>query len=219
MTERKSDGERTRLRRHPERGSHERELIHAILDAAYVCHVGFTDAGGPVVLPMAYARVGERLYLHGAVNNRMLEALCEKPACVTVTLLDGLVFARSQFAHSMNYRSVVVFGRARPIEAQGPKLEALAALVERMAPGRSREARAPTPSELRATRVLELPIDEASAKVRRGPPVDHTDDHASPCWAGVVPIEERLGAPVPAPELGDVPPSPSVLRARGARDA
>jgi uncharacterized protein len=207
--------ERTRVRRHPERGSQELELIHAILDEAYLCHVGFVHGGSPVVLPMAYARAGERIFLHGSSKNQMLSVLAGgAPACVEVTLLDGLVFARSQFSHSMNYRSVVLFGQARPITEREPKLAALAALCDRLAPGRSQESRAPAELELRATLVLELPIVEASAKVRRGFSLDDESDLVLPHWAGVVPIEQRLGAPIADARLpASVALAPSVQRA------
>jgi len=194
--------ERTRVRRHPERGSQELALIYQILDEAYLCHVAFVHEGQPVVLPMAYARVDDRIYLHGSSKNHMLNALAGgAPACVEVTLLDGLVFARSQFSHSMNYRSLVVFGRAQRVSDPEPKRAALAALCDRLAPGRSREARAPTPQELTATLVLAVPIHEASAKRRSGPALDKQDDLAWPCWAGVLPFEQRLGAPEPDPRL------------------
>jgi nitroimidazol reductase NimA-like FMN-containing flavoprotein (pyridoxamine 5'-phosphate oxidase superfamily) len=158
--------------------------------------------GRPVVLPMAYARVDDRILLHGSSKNHMLNALAGgAPACVEVTLLDGLVFARSQFSHSMNYRSVVVFGHAERVGDPEPKRAALAALCDRLAPGRSREARAPTPQELTATLVLAVPIHEASAKRRSGPALDKQDDLAWPCWAGVVPFERRFGAPEHDPRL------------------
>jgi nitroimidazol reductase NimA-like FMN-containing flavoprotein (pyridoxamine 5'-phosphate oxidase superfamily) len=206
--------ERTRVRRHPERGSHELELIHAILDEAYLCHVGFVHEGAPVVLPMAHVRAGDRIYLHGSSKNHMLGVLAGgAPACVEVTLLDGLVFARSHFSHSMNYRSVVLFGQARPITEREPKLAALAALCDRLAPGRSDESRAPSELELRATLVLELPISEASAKQRTGFSLDDEADLALPYWAGVVPLEQRFGAPIADPRLSHgLALAPSVQR-------
>lgn len=206
--------ERTRVRRHPERGSQELALIHAILDEAYLCHVGFVHDGAPAVLPMAHARVGDRIYLHGSSKNHMLSVLAGgAPVCLEVTLLDGLVFARSQFSHSMNYRSVVLFGQARAITEREPKLAALAALCDRLAPGRSDESRAPDELELRATLVLELPIVEASAKRRSGFSLDAEEDLALPYWAGVVPIEQRWGAPIADPRLSHgVAPAPSVQR-------
>lgn len=207
--------ERTRVRRHPERGSQELELIHAILDEAYLCHVAFVHDAGPVVLPMAYARVEDRIYLHGSSKNHMLSVLAAgAPVCAEVTLLDGLVFARSQFSHSMNYRSVVIFGRAQVIAEREQKLAACAALCDRLAPGRSEEARAPTELELRATLVLALPISEASAKRRSGFSLDGEEDLELPCWAGVVPIEQRLAAPQSDPRLRPgVDVAPSLRRA------
>lgn len=194
--------ERTRVRRHSERGSQELTVIHAILDEAYLCHVAFVHGEAPVVLPMAYVRLGERIYLHGSSKNHMLSVLAGgAPACVEVTLLDGLVFARSQFSHSMNYRSVVMFGHARAVQERELKLSVLAALCDRLAPGRSDEARAPNELELRATLVLEVPIVEASAKVRAGAALDGEADLPLRCWAGVVPLEQRFGAPIADPKL------------------
>ena len=176
--------------------------MYQILDEAYLCHVAFVHEGQPVVLPMAYARVDDRIYLHGSSKNHMLNVLAGgAPVCVEVTLLDGLVFARSQFSHSMNYRSVVVFGRAERVSEPEPKRAALAALCDRLAPGRSREARAPTPQELTATLVLAVPIQEASAKRRSGPALDKEQDLAWPCWAGVLPFEQSFGAPEHDPRL------------------
>jgi uncharacterized protein len=192
----------TRVRRHPERGSHDLELIYRILDEAYLCHVAFVYEGQPIVLPMAYVRVDDRLYLHGSSKNHMLNVLAQgAPACAEVTLLDGLVLARSQFSHSMNYRSVVVFGRAQVIAEASAKRAALAALCDRLAPGRSREARAPSESELKATLVLALPVHEASAKQRRGPALDDDEDLSSPCWAGVLPFTQSFAAPEPDAQL------------------
>jgi nitroimidazol reductase NimA-like FMN-containing flavoprotein (pyridoxamine 5'-phosphate oxidase superfamily) len=210
--------ERTRVRRHPERGSQDLELMFAILDEAYLCHVAFVHEGKPIVLPMAYVRLEDRIYLHGSSKNHMLNVLAGgAEACVEVTLLDGLVFARSQFSHSMNYRSVVVFGRAEPILDPEHKRAALAALCDRLAPGRSLEARAPTPQELTATLVLAMPIHEASAKQRRGASLDKEADLALPCWAGVVPLRQSLGTPEPDPRLSaGTALSPSVQRLREA---
>lgn len=188
---------RTRVRQRSQRGSYDRALVHSILDEALVCHVGFSHDTAPFVIPTAFARVGEALYVHGAEASRMLEALARSSSvCVTVTLLDGLVLARSAFHHSMNYRSVVVLGRAREVVSDDEKRTALDALLERMLPGRSRAARAATPAELRATRMFALPLEEVSAKVRTGPPLDDPEDMAVPCWAGVVPILRRRGEPI-----------------------
>jgi nitroimidazol reductase NimA-like FMN-containing flavoprotein (pyridoxamine 5'-phosphate oxidase superfamily) len=189
---------RTTHRRLASRGSHDRHLIHAILDEGLVCHVGFALDGQPYVLPTTYARMGDRLFLHGSSSNRMFRALASgEPACVTVSLLDGLVLARSAFHHSMNYRSVVVLGSAREVEGREAKRAALEAIVEHVAPGRSRQARPPTDREVDGTLVLELPIVEASAKVRSGPPMDDAEDLALDCWAGVVPLHLVAGEPVP----------------------
>jgi nitroimidazol reductase NimA-like FMN-containing flavoprotein (pyridoxamine 5'-phosphate oxidase superfamily) len=191
---------RTTVRRRSQRGRYERELVHEVLDEALVCHVGFVSEHGPVVLPTMHARVADTLYLHGAVANAMLRTIAEGgPVCVTVTLLDGLVLARSAFHHSMNYRSVVVFGEATPVEDREAKLAALEALIERIHPGRWQEARQPTDAELRQTLVVALPLDEASAKVRSGPPIDDDDDYALDVWAGEIPLETRRLEGVPDP--------------------
>jgi len=174
---RRSDGPtpRTTVRRLPERGRYDAQTIHSFLDAAFICHVGFVDEGQPFVIPTAFARVGERLYVHGSAASRMLKTLGSgAPACVTVTLVDGLVLARSAFHHSINYRSVVLYGRPVGIEDPDEKAKALEAVVEHLVPGRSRDARAADAGELLATRVVRLPIEEASAKIRVGPPIDAT---------------------------------------------
>jgi nitroimidazol reductase NimA-like FMN-containing flavoprotein (pyridoxamine 5'-phosphate oxidase superfamily) len=189
--------ERTRLHRRPGRGSYDRAVIDAILDEALVCHVGFVHEGQPYVVPTTYARVGEALYVHGAAASRMLRNLRDGiPVCVTVTLLDGLVLARSAFHHSMNYRSVVILGVATEVTDEPERLHALEAVVEHMYPGRWREVRPPSPQELRATMVLRLPIVEASAKIRTGGPLDDPEDLAWPCWAGHIPVRLAGLAPV-----------------------
>jgi uncharacterized protein len=191
---------RTAVRRRAQRGRYERDVVHAILDEALVCHVGFESDHGPVVLPTMHARVDDTLYLHGAVGNAMLRALAAgAPVCVTVTLLDGLVLARSAFHHSMNYRSVVVFGNATAVDDRAAKLAALEALIERIHPGRWTEARPPTDAELRQTLVVAVPLDEASAKVRSGPPIDDPEDYALEVWAGEIPLETRRLEGVPDP--------------------
>ena len=191
---------RTTVRRKADRGAYDAALVRSILDEALVCHVGFVHDGSPVVLPTTHARIGATLYLHGAAANRMLRSLGAGAAtCVTVTLVDGLVLARSAFHHSVNYRSVVVFGAARAVEAKDEKLAALEALTERIQPGRWAEVRRPTDAELRQTLVVALPLDEASAKVRTGPPIDDEEDYALAVWAGVVPVETRRLEPVPDP--------------------
>jgi uncharacterized protein len=189
---------RTTHRRLPKRGSHDLGLIHAILDEGLVCHVGFAADGQPYVLPTTYARMGGRLVLHGSLSNRMLRTLASgTPACITVSILDGLVLARSAFHHSMNYRSVVILGTAREVEDREAKRAALEAIVEHVAPGRSREARPPSDREVDGTLVVEMPIAEASAKVRTGPPLDDAEDLARDCWAGVIPLRLQAGDPVP----------------------
>lgn len=188
--------ERTRVRRLAKRGNYERETIHAILDEALICHAGFVVDGSPVVIPTIHWREGDTLYVHGSAASRMLRSLRNGvEACVTVTLLDGLVLARSAFHHSMNYRSVVVFGKAREVTGE-EKLRALTSLVEHVVRGRAAEVRGPNESELRQTLVLALPLDEASAKIRTGGPVDDEEDYALPVWAGVLPLTLTPGAPV-----------------------
>ena len=204
--------QRTRLARLRDRGSYDRDTVNAILDEALVCHVGFHAHHGPVVLPMTYARIGDDLFLHGAGGNDMLRHLAGgTDLCITVTLLDGLVFARSAFHHSMNYRSAVVFGRAtlvRPDE----KAHALRVISEQLAPGRWDEVRPPTPIELKQTSVLRLAIEEGSVKARTGGPIDDEDDLGLPVWAGVLPCTTVWGEPLAAADLEVVlPPSPSIL--------
>lgn len=198
--------DRTRVRRLSERGHYETETIHAILDEALICHVGFVVNGQPVVIPTIHWREGETLYFHGSAASRMLRSLREGvDACVTVTLLDGLVLARSAFHHSMNYRSVVVFGKAREVP-EDEKVRVLDSLVEHVVRGRSKEVRAPNLKELRQTLVLALPIDEASAKIRTGGPVDDEEDYALPIWAGVLPLTLTPGeAIVDGGVTADVP--------------
>ena len=203
--------ERTRVRRLPKRASYDAATIHAILDEALVCHVGFVVDHAPVVIPTIHWRDGDTLYVHGSAASRMLRSLRGGvDACVTVTLLDGLVLARSAFHHSMNYRSVVVFGRAREVSAETEKVRALEALVEHVVRGRSREARAPNEQELRQTLVLALPLDEASAKIRTGGPLDDEEDYALPVWAGVLPL--RLVPAEPIPDTGVTSDVPEYIR-------
>jgi len=209
---------RVRVRRLAERGHYERSTIHSILDEGLVCHVGFAGSGSPVVIPTAYARLGDLVYLHGAVGNAALRALgTGAPACVTVTLVDGLVLARSAFHHSLNYRSVVIFGRATEVTDIEEKGTALTAIVEHIVPGRAADARPPTDAELRATRVVSMSISEASAKVRVGGPNDDPEDRSRPVWAGHVPL--RLVADVPVADRDHPPtvPPPRYVRdyARG----
>src|SRR5215831_952385 len=189
---------RSRLRRLPKRGSHDAESIHAILDAGFVAHVGFQTDGQPFVIPTLYGRDGDKLYLHGSSASRMLRELeTGVPACVTVTLVDGLVLARSAFHHSMNYRSVVAFGTAHSIGDPANKVHALRTISEHLIAGRWNHVRGPSEKELKATAVLEFSIDEASAKVRTGPPVDDEEDYRLPVWAGIVPLQLEVKTPLP----------------------
>jgi len=192
----------TTVRRLPQRAVYDRAAVFAILDEALVCHVGFAREGQPFVITTIFARVMDRLYLHGSAASRMLGALAEGiDVCVTVTLVDGLVLARSAFHHSMNYRSVVVLGRARLVTDPEEKRAALEAVVEHVVPGRSREVRDPSERELRATSVLRLDLLEVSAKVRTGPPVDDPEDMDRPCWAGEIPLRLLAQAPLADPQL------------------
>jgi hypothetical protein len=193
---------RTRVTREPQLAIYDREVAYRILDEGLLCHVGFTVDDQPFVIPTAYARVGDNLYIHGSVASRMLrQAKAGFPLCVTVTLLDGLVLARSVFNHSMNYRSVVVLGMATAVEDPQEKIEALRAFSEHIIPGRWTDARHPNEKELRATLVMRIPITEFSAKMRTGPPVDDSEDYSLGVWAGVIPIEMVARAPLPDPRL------------------
>jgi len=196
----------------PARGVYERGAIEAILDEALVAHVGLVEDGQPYVIPTLHARVGEVLYFHGSAASRTIRALAGgAPACLTVTLLDGLVLARSAVHHSVNYRSVVVLGVASPVQGQAERAEALRAFTERLVPGRWGEVRAPTDRELKGVSVLAMHLREASAKVRSGPPLDDADDYALPVWAGVVPLRTIAGEPVADPRLAPgVEPSGAV---------
>jgi nitroimidazol reductase NimA-like FMN-containing flavoprotein (pyridoxamine 5'-phosphate oxidase superfamily) len=194
-----------------ERGVYDPATIEALLDEALICHVGVVVDGAPVVLPTVHARRDRTLYLHGARANAMLRAADGAEVCVTATLVDGLVLARSAFHHSVNYRSVVVRGRGRAVTDPAEQRSAMEAIVEHVAPGRSAETRAPSEAELRATLTLAVPLEEASAKVRTGPPIDEPEDHALPHWAGVLPLTVVAGAPRPDPDLpADRPVPPSV---------
>jgi nitroimidazol reductase NimA-like FMN-containing flavoprotein (pyridoxamine 5'-phosphate oxidase superfamily) len=202
--------ERTRVVREPHRGVYDRETIDKILDEGFVCHVGFSVDGQPYVIPTMYARVGDAIYFHGSAASRMLRgAGAGIPVCVTVTLVDGLVLARSVFNHSMNYRSVVALGRAALVDAQVEKIAALRAFTEKILPGRWNDARQPNEKELKATSILRLPLTEASAKIRSGPVEDDAEDYALGVWAGIVPMrlvagapmrDERCDAGIPVPE-------------------
>ena len=196
--------ERTTLKRLPKRGVFDRDLVYQILDEGFICHVSFAVNGQPFVIPTGYARVGDELYIHGSQVSRMLRTLSSGiEVCVAVTLVDGLVLARSAFHHSVNYRSVVIFGRATLVAEREAKLAALFAFSEHVIPGRWDDVRQPTEQELKATTVLSLPLKEASAKVRTGPPIDDEEDYALPVWAGVLPLKLVAGAPVSDPRLPD----------------
>jgi uncharacterized protein len=207
---------RTQLGRLPNRGSYDAEAIHAVLDAAFLAHVGFQVNGQPLVIPTLYGREVDKLYLHGSAASRMLRELeIGVPACVCVTIVDGLVLARSAFHHSMNYRSVVAFGTARKIEEPEQKTRALRIISEHLIAGRWDDVRKPTAKELKATAVLEFSIQEASAKIRTGPPVDDEEDYTLPVWAGVLPLRLEEQAPVPDPRLAEGAVVPQyVVRAR-----
>ena len=202
-----SPTQRTRVVREPDRGVYDREAIYQILDEGFICHVGFVVDGQPFVIPTSYGRVGDHLYIHGSAASRMLRNLDKGiPVCVTVTLIDGLVLARSIFNHSMNYRSVVVLGTATLVDDPAEKLEALQRLSEHILPGRWAESRQPNERELKATSALRLSIDEFSAKVRQGPPIDDEEDYSFRTWAGVIPLHTAAEAPIPEERCGpDVP--------------
>jgi nitroimidazol reductase NimA-like FMN-containing flavoprotein (pyridoxamine 5'-phosphate oxidase superfamily) len=212
---------RTTLRRLPQRGRFDRGTVNAILDEALSCHVGFVADGQPFVLPTIHARVDDRVYIHGSAASRMLKTLTGGvPVCLTATLVDGLVLARSAFHHSMNYRSVVVLGDAHAVTEEREKWDALHAVVEHVAPGRWSEVREPSAKEMAGTLVLRLAIEEASAKVRTGPPVDDEEDYALECWAGVLPLRVVPGEPIADPRLPAgraVPPSVTEYARRSGR--
>jgi uncharacterized protein len=204
---------RTRLIREHERGVYDRAEANKILDAGFICHVGFVQDGQPFVIPTAYGRNRDTLYIHGSAASRMLKEVKQGlPVCVTVTLLDGLVLARSIFNHSMNYRSVVILGQASLIEDPAEKLAALRLLSEHIIPGRWQDSRFPNEGELKATTILRLPIEEFSAKVRQGPVVDDAEDMSYPTWAGILPLPVVPGTPIPDEELDAGIPLPNYLK-------
>lgn len=194
--------ERTQVHRHPERAVYERDVVYSILDEALFCHVAYIEDGHPKVIPTIHVRVGDTLYIHGSTASRALRALKDgTDACIAVTLLDGLVLARSGFHHSMNYRSVMIYGMAREVIDPEEKLVAQAALVDQVVSGRSQDTRLPNESELKQTTILAIPLDEASAKVRTGPPKDEEEDYDLPIWAGVLPLKLTPQAPIDDPRL------------------
>ena len=205
--------ERTKLKRLPKRGYFDRETVYGILDEGFICHVGFAPEGKPFVIPTGYARVDDKLYIHGSQASRMLRTLSAGiDACVTVTIVDGLVLARSAFHHSMNYRSVVIFGRAELVEDREEKNAALLALSEHIVRGRWADVREPTDDELKMTTVLSLPLLEGSAKIRTGPPLDDEEDYAMSVWAGVIPLKLVAGEPINDPRLPEGIEAPEYAR-------
>ncbi len=205
--------ERTQVKRLPKRGNYDRETIYSILDTAFVCHVGFSVDGQPFVIPTNYGRSGDTLYLHGSAASRMLKTLSGGvPVCVTVTHVDGLVLARSAFHHSVNYRSVVILGKAQLVEDLAEKMEALRIFTEHVMKGRWNDVRIPAEQELKATIVLSLPLEEVSAKVRTGGPIDDEADYALPVWAGVLPLETVAKTPLPDAQRKNDPPIPEYLK-------
>jgi uncharacterized protein len=211
--------EKTTLKRLPKRGEYDRAAVYEILDEAFICHVGFVVEGQPYVIPTGYARIGDRLYIHGSAASRMLRSLAEGiEVCVTVTLIDGLVLARSAFHHSVNYRSVVALGKATVVEAAEEKFAALQAFTEQVVANRWAEVREPNETELKATLVLALPLVEVSAKIRKGPPIDDQEDLAIPVWAGVLPLQMTASAPI-ADELMAAPMEPPDYLIKYSRQA
>ena len=205
--------ERTQVKRLPKRGAYDRETVFKILDEAFVCHVGFVVDGQPYVIPTNYGRAGETIYLHGSAASRMLRSLSGGiPVCVTVTLVDGLVLARSAFHHSANYRSVVMLGTARLVDDPAEKMEALRVFTEHIMKGRWDDIRQPNEQELKGTTVLALPMEEVSAKLRTGGPIDDEEDYALPVWAGVLPLPVTPAEPIPDTRLNAETPVPNYMR-------
>jgi uncharacterized protein len=218
MSETHAPTARTCVVREAHRGIYERTAAYEILDEGFICHVGFVVDGQPFVIPTAYGRTGDNLYIHGSAASRMLRNLDKGIAvCITVTLLDGLVLARSIFNHSINYRSVVVLGTAVAVQDAAEKLQALKQLSEHILPGRWQDSRQPNERELKHTLVLRLPIEEFSAKVRQGPPIDDEEDYSFPTWAGVIPLEIKADPPVDDPKLIVNTPVPEYVRAYSRR--
>ncbi len=204
---------RTRVTREPQLAVYDRETAYCILDAGFVCHVGFTVDSQPYVIPTAYGRKGNDLFIHGSAASRMLRGMKQGlPVCITVTLVDGLVLARSVFNHSMNYRSVVVLGTAQAVEDTGEKIAALKIISDHVIPGRWEEARYPNERELKATLVMRIPITEFSAKVRTGPPIDDEEDYSFPTWAGVIPLKTVAADAQPDPQLSSSFRTPAYVR-------
>jgi len=205
--------ERTRIRRLHEKGSYDRDTVHAIIDATILCHVGYAVDGAPYVTPTFHWREGDRVYWHGSSASRMLRNSTDGvEVCLTVTHLDGIVFARSGYNHSAHYRSAMIFGRPEKVEGDAEKTRTLEVFMDRLAVGRWQDCRGPSAQELKATTILSMPIDEASAKISEGPPEDEEDDYALPYWAGVVPVSLSLGEPEPCPRLNAGTPVPDYVR-------
>lgn len=204
---------RTQVKRIPDRGHYEKQTIYNILDEALYCHVGFASEGHPFVIPTIHVRIDDHLYIHGAPASRMLRTLSDGvPACVTVTLIDGLVLARSAFHHSMNYRSVIALGTLTPVTDPDEKSRAFNALVEHIVPGRNADARPPSTNERNGTALMAMPLKEASAKIRTGPPVDDEDDYALPVWAGVIPLSLEPSDPIPDKKMHSDIPCPDYVQ-------
>jgi uncharacterized protein len=210
--------ERTQVKRLPKRGNYDRDVVYRILDSGIVCHIGFSVDGQPYVMPTNYGRSGDTLYIHGSAASRMLRTLAGGiPMCVTVTHLDGLVLARSAFHHSVNYRSVVILGTARLVEEQAEKMEALHIFTEQVMKGRWDDIRQPNEQELKGTTVLSVSLEEVSAKIRTGGPVDDEEDYARPTWAGVLPLETIAKPPIPDENRKSDPPMPEYLKNYSAK--
>ncbi len=210
--------ERTQVKRLPKRGNYDRDVVYKILDSGIVCHIGFSVDGQPYVIPTNYGRSGDTLYIHGSAASRMLRTLAGGiPMCVTVTHLDGLVLARSAFHHSVNYRSVVILGTARLVEEQAEKMEALHIFTEQVMKGRWNDIRQPNEQELKGTTVLSVSLEEVSAKIRTGGPVDDEEDYARQTWAGVLPLETIAKPPIPDENRKSDPPMPEYLKNYSAK--
>ena len=204
---------RNKVKRHPERGSYDPALIYPIVDEAMICHVGFVLDEQPYVIPTLHARQGDAILLHGARGSRLLRHVeAGGPICITITLLDGIVLARSVFSHSINYRSAVLFGRGRVIEDDDARMQALEAFTERLIPGRWQDVRPPSAVEMKQTTIVAVPIESASAKIRTGPPKDNQDDRDLPVWAGVLPLHQVCGAPIADPQLSAGAEVPEYIR-------
>ena len=210
-----SNSDRSKINRLPARGYYDKETIYQIIDEALYCHVSFVQGNQPYIIPTIHARLGDRIVLHGAKGSRLLKHLAEgNEVCIAITLMDGLVLARSVFHHSMNYRSVVLFGKGKLLENKAKKLEALKTITENLILGRWEDARKPNEKELNATAVVSIDIDEESAKIRTGPPIDDAEDYNLPVWAGVIPISLKFDSPVNDPKLNEDIVLPNYIKKR-----